>query len=863
MTSKISNCGFDPSGGRAFQPIKPKKELKKGGEYDISGLTHRIVTQHFKYTGKERYTLTLQNHGMVLELLGSQRVFGKIQRQNRQWVLIKDDTTTKLSATRQISDDYNNTLARIQGAYHSTPKPPSSSSTMMGYLSDEGLTDQSKREIDSRETHRASPELVEVMKEQSHSIQQTLSQLTHLLGTALAKPPEKDFQTDRLHQNLEALTTSVKAMADILTPALKAHETKLQEIDHRVQQLSTSLDRLSGPSSHIQSQLQASQREVETLRSEFTRFTSDLGLAPTSLNGRVTSLENNLQALQEKERQLQQQVQELQGQLKEQNQQELSQQIAALNKNHSNELETLKQQYGTELLKIGKEASETAEKLRMQLAQSKQEQERLSAQLKTQNSTDTLSEELKQKQAEASQRIDDLNKKLEEANLAHQEALNQKEKELRSQMDELQKQHETDQQLLKNLQARSDSAQQEAEKLRAELEGQRKKEDQRFLKAETEITQRLMQNQKRFREEAEQAKLEAAALKKEKAELEKKLEPLEVEFHTLTQDSERQNQEIATLKKEVLSLNKKNLQDQQQNTSLKEELEKSKQETEQYKGINRGLKAKASLYDESREQIEELENQTKALEQEKDALNAELQKTQKLYSDAKAAEEAAMNALVETELLIAENDLKIEQLEAEAQKATQVVQNYSRERESLCSIIDEKNDSLNLQIELAEKLEEQNQTLLEQIESLKKTLEEKINTISEESLDDFMNELARMGENLPDDPESEEQLKKALNEKEALIAQLKEEIEKLQKSAATVVYTKDGPITLEQAASIVYETRDQLKSFHTLLKQNLSLTHDKQSPEFQVFIKKQNDLLEALKNFHQTVSKKAAERTTN
>lgn len=137
MRSTISSVRFDPSGqANNYQEIHPLHPLQEKGSYDISLLVYEIVTKDFGYLGTEKYTLTLKNNEMILEIwerpYGTmKRHFGKIEMNNEQWVLISATSST-LPNQQAVSQRLSNTLHRINQAYSQQPPSPLSAALIGG-----------------------------------------------------------------------------------------------------------------------------------------------------------------------------------------------------------------------------------------------------------------------------------------------------------------------------------------------------------------------------------------------------------------------------------------------------------------------------------------------------------------------------------------------------------------------------------------------------------------------------------------------------------------------------------------------------------------------------------------------------------
>ncbi len=96
MSSIINKCGFDPQGGTNFEDLSSLTPLQQNGEHDISTLVRDIAIKDFGYGGTSKYTLTLKNKEMVLELWdnenGSQKIeYGTLKCENNHWKLFKGD----------------------------------------------------------------------------------------------------------------------------------------------------------------------------------------------------------------------------------------------------------------------------------------------------------------------------------------------------------------------------------------------------------------------------------------------------------------------------------------------------------------------------------------------------------------------------------------------------------------------------------------------------------------------------------------------------------------------------------------------------------------------------------------------------
>ncbi|MGH2613438.1 MAG: hypothetical protein ACRDFB_10390, partial [Rhabdochlamydiaceae bacterium] len=67
MSSTINDCGYDPTDGDAFYAINPLTPLQSGS-LNISYLVQEIAQKEFGYTGAQKYSLTLRNREMILEI---------------------------------------------------------------------------------------------------------------------------------------------------------------------------------------------------------------------------------------------------------------------------------------------------------------------------------------------------------------------------------------------------------------------------------------------------------------------------------------------------------------------------------------------------------------------------------------------------------------------------------------------------------------------------------------------------------------------------------------------------------------------------------------------------------------------------
>lgn len=271
MTSKILNCGYDPTSGTNYKQINPLDPLKQHGTYDISCLVYDITTKDLGYAGSNKYTLTLKNTEMVLTIWdkpdgSATHEFAKLEFKNGQWV--KADGTP-LADSAAASNRLAQTLDRVSKA---------ASDTLVATASPAIAPSQPHLPAQATIGAQSGPH------PQLNDLQKTIEQLSNNISKL-----KQDDHLQGIHAILIEIPkqlSDIRASIDALGRVLDKSHSRSDEQQLLVQTLKNELVK-------AQNQTTALNEELSKLKLENAQLASEYGKENQALKNQIATLQLN------------------------------------------------------------------------------------------------------------------------------------------------------------------------------------------------------------------------------------------------------------------------------------------------------------------------------------------------------------------------------------------------------------------------------------------------------------------------------------------------------------------------------------------------------------------------------------------